>query len=52
MLKFTNGLARLVIPANATYRKHPYLGDAITVWMHTAVNDVHGFVEVCTRDSR
>jgi hypothetical protein len=52
VLQFTNGVARLILPGNATYRKHPYLGENMIVWMETAVTDPRGFVKMSVRDSR
>lgn len=52
VLHFTNGLAQLVVPANATYRKHPYLEDNMIVWINAAVTEPRGFVKISVRDSR
>jgi hypothetical protein len=52
VLHFTNGLAQLVVPANATYRKHPYLKDNMIVWINAAVAEPRGFVKISVRDSR
>jgi hypothetical protein len=49
LFQFTNGMARLVIPPNARYKEHPYLGKYITVWMDAAVDDPKARVETAVR---
>lgn len=52
LFQFTNGLARLVVPSNAVFRQHPYLGPYITVWLEATVDHPRAFTDMHVRQSR
>ena len=51
VLRFTNGLVQLRVPAGTALGAHPYLGPYLTVWLEAAVTAPRAFTDLTIREA-